>query len=103
MTALTLVLLAVPCGETWWSLKPLARPVVPGVRQRGWPHNPVDAFLLAKLEAKGLSPSPEADRLTLLRRVTFDLIGLPPTPEEQEAFLTDTRPDAYERLVDRLL
>src|SRR5258705_10098675 len=103
MTALTLVLLSLPCAETWWSLKPLARPTVPAVRHQDWPRNAVDAFVLAKLEAKGLSPSPEGDRLTLLRRVTFDLTGLPPTPEEVTAFLGDSRPDAYERVVDRLL
>ena len=60
-------------------------------------------FILAKLRDQGLSPSPEADRRTLIRRVTFDLTGLPPTPEEVDAFLADDRPDAYERLVDRLL
>jgi hypothetical protein len=65
--------------------------------------NPVDAFILARLEKKGLTLAPEADRLTLLRRATFDLTGLPPTPAEGDAFLADTAPDAYERLIDRLL
>src|SRR5262249_49779144 len=63
----------------------------------------IDAFILAKLEQKGMRPAREADRLSLLRRVTFDLIGLPTTPEEQQAFLGDRRPDAYERIVERLL
>ena len=65
--------------------------------------NPIDAFILAKLEEKGLAPSKPADRRTLIRRVSFDLIGLPPTPEEVEAFVADPSPDAYEKLVDRLL
>jgi mono/diheme cytochrome c family protein len=82
----------------WWSLRPLTRPAVPGLAR-----NPIDAFILAKLKEKGLSPSPEADRRTLIRRVTFDLTGLPPTPEEVEAFLKDASPDAYEKVVDRLL
>src|SRR5437899_2816255 len=66
-------------------------------------NNPVDAFILAKLQSAGLTPTPEADRRTLIRRVTFDLTGLPPMPEAIDAFLADDRPDAYERLVDRLL
>jgi mono/diheme cytochrome c family protein len=86
----------------WWSLRPPVRPKVPEV-EAGWARTPVDAFVLSNLRAKGLAPSPEADRRTLIRRVTFDLIGLPPTPEEVEAFQSDLRPDAYERLVDRLL
>jgi hypothetical protein len=89
--------------ETWWSLQPLRRPVLPRVKANGWQHNPVDVFLLASLEKYGLSPSPEADRRTLLRRVTFDLTGLPPTPEEIEAFLNDRTADAWEKVVDRLL
>jgi hypothetical protein len=75
----------------------------PRVAAAGWPVHPVDAFVLARLEAHGLRPAAPADRLTLLRRVTFGLTGLPPTPEEVDAFLADTRPDAYERVVDRLL
>ncbi len=90
-----------PTAETWWSLKPIAHPHVPV--STSWARTPIDAFLLAKMREKGLTPSPEADRRTLIRRVTFDLIGLPPTPEEVEAFLADSSPDAYERLVDRLL
>jgi hypothetical protein len=89
--------------EAWWSLQPL-KPHVPPVVEPGWgARTPVDAFLLARLREKGLAFSPEASRRTLLRRVTFDLTGLPPTPQEQEAFLSDHRPGAYERLVDRLL
>ncbi len=88
----------------WWSLQPLNRPAVPLIRNPpSTIRNPIDAFILAKLREKGLSPSPEADRRTLIRRLSFDLIGLPPTPEEVDAFLADVRSDAYERLVDRLL
>ena len=90
-------------GADWWSLQPIRRPAVPVVANRGWVRNPIDAFILAALEAKGLSPAPEADRRTLIRRVTFDLIGLPPTPEEIDAFLNDKSPDAYEKVVDGLL
>jgi mono/diheme cytochrome c family protein len=81
----------------WWSLKPLAKPSVPTVP------NSIDQFILAKLRDKGLSPSPEADRRTLIRRVYFDLTGLPPTPEAIESFAKDNAPDAYEKLVDSLL
>ena len=90
-----------PKEETWWSLRPLQRPAVPAID--GDAANPIDRFILAKLHAKELTPSPEADRRTLIRRLSFDLIGLPPTPEEVDAFVADTPPDAYERLVDRLL
>jgi hypothetical protein len=92
--------------ETWWSLRPLSRPALPilnGVRDNVRVRNPIDRFILAKLQEKGLDPSPEADRRTLIRRLTFDLTGLPPTPAEVAAFVADSRPDAYERLVDRLL
>ena len=88
----------------WWSLKPVRRPAVPEIRNPKFEiRNAIDRFVLAKLSDKGLSPSPEADRRTLIRRLYFDLIGLPPTPEEIEAFVTDDAPDAYEKLVDRLL
>jgi hypothetical protein len=90
-------------GGDWWSLRPLARPPVPAVKDRGWVRTSVDAFIVARLEAGGLRPSAEADRRTLIRRLTFDLHGLPPTSEEVEAFLADRRPTAYEDLVDRLL
>jgi hypothetical protein len=89
-----------PAAPTHWAFLPPKRPPVPAVP--GAPH-PVDAFLLAKLSAKGLAFSPEADRLTLLRRVTIDLTGLPPTPAEQDAYLADRSADAYEKVVDRLL
>jgi hypothetical protein len=90
-------------GPDWWSLQPLRRPLPPAVKSSSSLRNPVDAFVLAKLEEKGLTFAPVADRNTLIRRVTFDLIGLPPTTEEVEAFVLDRSPDAYERLVDRLL
>ncbi|MCE9530754.1 MAG: DUF1549 and DUF1553 domain-containing protein, partial [Planctomycetes bacterium] len=86
----------------WAFQKPL-RPEIPRVKNSTWVKTPIDAFILAKLEAKGLTPTKPAERLTLLRRVTFDLTGLPPTPDEIDAFINDNRPDAYERLVDRLL
>lgn len=89
--------------ERPWSFRPVVRPVVPPVRQADWLRNPIDAFILARLEAEGLAPAPEADRRTLIRRLSFDLLGLPPTPEEIAAFESDPRPDAYERLVDRFL
>jgi hypothetical protein len=87
---------------TLWSLQPVKRPAVPSVR-KGTVRNPIDAFVLARLEKEGLKPSPEADRVTLLRRLALDLTGLPPTPEESDAFVKDRREDAYERQVDRLL
>jgi hypothetical protein len=90
-------------GPDWWSLQPIRRPAPPAVKDKDWVRNPIDAFILAKLEEKNLSPAPEADRRTLCRRVTFDLTGLPPTPEEIDAFIQDDAPDAYEKLVDRLL
>ena len=89
-------------GRDWWSLRPVSRPKVPEVSS-GWVRNPVDAFVLQALNEHGLEPAPEADRVRLIRRLSFDLTGLPPTPEEVDAFLADTKPDAYERLVDRLL
>jgi hypothetical protein len=79
------------------------RPAAPVVRDPGRPRNEIDAFVLARLEADGLRPSPEADRITLIRRVSLDLLGLPPLPEEVDAFVRDDSPDAYEKLVDRLL
>src|SRR5207244_4399587 len=87
----------------WWSLRPLTLPAVPAVRAPGWSHTPIDRFVLAKLHEHGLEPAPEADRRTLLRRLTFDVLGLPPTPEEVEAFVSDPAPNAYEKVVDRLL
>ena len=86
-----------------WSYQPLVAPTVPRVADAAWVRNPIDAFVLAKLEAGGMKPSPEAERRTLIRRAYFDLTGLPPTPEDVEAFVDDPAPDAYERVVDRLL
>ena len=86
-----------------WAFVPPVRPSVPPVTNRAWVRNPIDAFILAKLESFGLSPEPEAHRARLLRRVSLDLTGLPPTPAEAEAYERDTSPDAYERAVDRLL
>lgn len=88
---------ATRAGYDWWALQPVKRPPVPANT------HPIDAFVAAGLEAKGLKPSPAADRRTLARRVYFDLIGLPPSPEEVEAFVNDESRDAYEKLVDRLL
>ena len=92
-----------PEDREHWAFRSPARPDVPRVEGRGWVCNPIDAFILAGLEEFGLSPAPEADRAALLRRLSFDLVGLPPTPEEIEAFLADPSPGAYERQVDRLL
>lgn len=89
--------------EDHWAFNAPVRPELPDVKQSGWPRHDVDRFILAELEKQGLSPSPEADRRTLIRRVSFDLTGLPPTPDEVAAFVNDPRPDAYERVVDRLL
>jgi hypothetical protein len=86
-----------------WSLKPLRSENPPEVEQRDWVQNPIDQFVLAKIEDAEKRPSPEADRRVLIRRVTFDLIGLPPTPEEVSAFVNDQEPNAYDHLVDRLL
>ena len=87
----------------FWSFQPPRRSAPPSVRDRDRVRQPIDAFLLAKLEGKGLTFSPDADRLTLMRRAYFDVIGLPPSPEEVEAYLADESPDSYERLIDRLL
>jgi hypothetical protein len=86
-----------------WAFKPVARREAPDVETHGWARNPIDRFIAAKLHVAGLTPSPEADRATLLRRLKFDLLGLPPTPEEIDAFVADCRPDAYERQVDTML
>ncbi len=90
-------------GYDWWSLQPLVPITPPAVRDARWAYTPIDRFVLAKLETRGLSPSPPVDRRTLIRRLTFDLTGLPPSPDEVSAFLADVQPDANERLVDRLL
>jgi hypothetical protein len=93
-------------GAPWqahWSFIPPQRTPLPAVHTGAWPRNPIDHFILARLEREGLHPSAEADRATLLRRVSLDLTGLPPTLAEVDAFLADTSPPAYERVVDRLL
>jgi hypothetical protein len=90
-------------GYDWWSLRPVKAPEPPAVKDAAWPRGAVDRFVLAALEAKGLKPAAEADRRTLIRRLSFDLTGLPPSPEEVEAFVADRSADVVERLVDRLL
>jgi hypothetical protein len=87
----------------FWSFQPVKKPPIPAVKDRAWPLTPIDHFVLAKLEEKGFKPAPPANRQTLIRRVTFDLIGLPPTPAEVEAFLADPSPRAYAKVVERLL
>jgi mono/diheme cytochrome c family protein len=89
--------------RAWWSFQPIRRPVAPEVKHADRVANPIDAFVLAKLEAKGLGPNPPADKRSLIRRAYFDLIGLPPAPREVEAFIADASPNAYEALLDRLL
>src|SRR5204863_2961344 len=101
LAALVLVShVAIAADDPHWAFKPAVRTAVPRVANAS---NPVDAFIRAKLKIKGLAPSPEADRRTLARRLYFDLIGLPPTPEEIRRFEADRDPLAYEKLVDRLL
>jgi hypothetical protein len=90
-------------AKKFWSLEPLTRPAPPSVKNEGWCKTPIDRFILAKLEAARLSPSPPAGKPVLLRRAYFDVLGLPPTPEEAHAFLNDSAPDAYDKLIDRLL
>src|SRR5437867_6668233 len=89
--------------QAHWAFRPPARPVVPAVRDAGWAQSPMDAFLRAEQESRGLTPAPPASKAALLRRVTLDLTGLPPTREELASFLKDTADDAYEKVVDRLL
>src|SRR5262249_46340518 len=83
--------------------RPPGRPAEPPIRDRDWVRNPIDRFILARLEAEGLAPSSEADRATLLRRLSLDLVGLPPAVEEADVFLADPDPDASDKAVDRLL
>ena len=93
----------VEAGRSFWSFRPLADPSMPAVRAAAWPLAETDRFILARLEAAGLEPAADADRATWLRRVTFDLVGLPPTPAEIEAFVADDSPTSHARVVDRLL
>ena len=93
-------------GAPWqghWAFTVPVRPLLPQVRDEAWTRNAIDRFILTRLEAEGLKPSPMADKATLIRRLTLDLTGLPPTPKEVDAFLADDSPDAYEKVVDRLL
>jgi Protein of unknown function (DUF1553)/Protein of unknown function (DUF1549)/Planctomycete cytochrome C len=90
-------------GRSHWSFRPIIEPSIPRVKNDSWPRSAVDRFILAKLESKGLSPVSDADKPTLLRRVVFDLVGVPPTPAEIESFLADDSPDAFAKVVDRLL
>src|SRR5205807_1337851 len=83
---------------THWAFRPVALPAVPLVRNAAWVRNPIDALVAARHEAKGLRPAPEASRRVLIRRLSFDLMGLPPTPAEVEAFVADRARDAYEKL-----
>jgi hypothetical protein len=96
---------AAPAPEppAFWSFQPPRAQATPGVRDRAWPRQRLDFFVLSRLESAGLHPAPPAEARALVRRVTYDLTGLPPTPGEVRDFLEDTRPDAYPRLVERLL
>ncbi len=89
--------------EDYWAFVPPAQQPLPQVKHPDWARQPMDRFVLARLEKEGLAPAPESDKATLLRRVSFDLTGLPPTPEEEAAYLADSSPLAYEKQVDRLL
>tara|TARA_B100001123_G_scaffold451328_1_gene631357 strand:+ start:35461 stop:38082 length:2622 start_codon:yes stop_codon:yes gene_type:complete len=92
-----------PLRKQHWAFTSFQRPAIPLLKDKRWSRNAIDSFVLAKLEQEGMTPSPQADRSSLIRRVSLDLIGLPPTPREIEQFLSDDKTDAYERLVDRLL
>ncbi len=91
-----------PYDQHWAFRRPVS-PVLPVVKNDAWPRNTIDRFILARLESENLAPSPEADKYTLARRLSLDLIGLPPTPEEADTFVNDASPDAYEKLVDRFI
>jgi hypothetical protein len=90
-------------AREWWSLRPLASPAVPMVKDTAWPANDLDRFILVRIEESGLQPSPDADKRALIRRATYDLIGLPPTPQEVDSFLADESPDAFSKVVEKLL
>src|SRR5262245_33461038 len=89
--------------RAFWSFQPVRKPPIPAVKDKQWSRNPIDALVKTKIEAAGLKPARPADRRTLIRRATLDLTGLPPTPEEVDAFLADKSPDAFAKVVDRLL
>jgi len=90
-------------GKKFWAYRPPVKPSLPAVRNTPWPKNDIDRFVLARLEANGLPPAPPAERPILIRRLYYDLAGLPPSPEDVDAFMKDTSSDAYERVVERLL
>jgi cytochrome c553 len=92
-----------PEQKRFWCFQPVQTPKIPAIKNKAWVKNPIDNFILAQLEAAGLKPAPPADKRTLIRRAYFDLIGLPPTPEEMDAFLKDTSPNAFAQVVDKLL
>jgi hypothetical protein len=92
-----------PTQRRWWAFQKVVKPAVPTPAGRDWVKNDVDAFVLAKLEEKNLKPAPPADKVTLIRRATLDLTGLLPTPEEVQSFVGDNSPDAFAKVVDRLL
>jgi len=92
-----------PAQKSYWVFQPIKKSPLPAVKNKAWVETPIDAFILAKLEEQNLQPNPRADKLTLLRRATIDMTGLPPTPEEIQAFLSDKSPGAWEKVVDRLL
>jgi hypothetical protein len=89
--------------RAFWAFQPVRKPPLPRVKDNAWPKSPIDQFILSKLEEKGLRPVKPAKRRALIRRATFDLIGLPPTPEEVDAFVNDSSPDAFAKVIDRLL
>ena len=103
LTIAAALAMAAAAQERHWSFRPLARPAVPSVVGEGWSSSPLDAFILQRLREESIEPSAAADRRTLIRRATLDLVGLPPAPEEAADFVSDERADAYDRLVDRLL
>ena len=90
-------------AKPYWAYQPLTGIAPPGVKDKSWSKNAIDLFVLQKLEAHNLAPNSPADRVVLIRRIFYDLTGLPPTPEEVDAFVADSAPDAYERWIDRLL
>ena len=92
-----------PVRPNWWAFRRPAHPNVPMVENQSWVRNSIDAFILSQMEAKNLKPAPPADKRTLVRRAYFDLLGLPPTPQQVESFVQDSSPDAYEKLIDQLL
>ena len=92
-----------PAQKNYWAFQPVAKPTPPAVKNQQWVQNPIDAFVLQKLEAQNLQPNPRAGKLTLLRRTTIDMTGLPPTQEEIQQYLSDQSPNAWEKVVDRLL